>query len=70
MYLIKNTLLCSTVKIVTKRVCFVIFIAYFYDSVNCTFWMESFEKRSVLINIREKQASQQKHEENIGIKWQ
>lgn len=29
--------------------------------------MESFEKRSVLINIREKQASQQKHEENIGI---
>lgn len=42
------------------------FIAYYHDSVNCTF-----EKRSALIKKRkEPQTSLLKHKENIETKWQ
>lgn len=64
--IIKTHCSAAELKKVTKSVCFVMFIAYYHDSVNCTF-----EKRSALIKKRkETQTSLLKHKENIETKWQ
>lgn len=50
--IIKTHCSAAELKKVTKSVCFVMFIAYYNDSVNCTF-----EKRSALIKKKETQTS-------------